>query len=187
MHSVDIAKFPLPKSMSNNTQQRSLKRQLFVWKDCASDPFNPGRQRGRSVILRIPFISFDRVADSSVGLNNPYCGLFLSCRSPSNTRLPLFQAPCHDPTLPTTWRSTTAQGSRVRHLQCKHARLVWSSYLLAGQFKHHLCTSWIWRGQVKGLPREDQITFPSLISTLHAQGSKTLKDLLCLAHMALGH
>ena len=32
-----------------------------------------------SRILRIPCISFDRVADSSVGLNNPYCGLFRSC------------------------------------------------------------------------------------------------------------
>ena len=82
-----------------------------------------------SRILRIPCISFDRVADSSVGLNNPYCGLFLSC-----SRLRILACPISSPM--SRWRSTTAQGSRVRHLQCKHARLVWSSrYLLAGQFK----------------------------------------------------
>ena len=51
------------------------------------------------------------------------CLIYLICRSPSNTPLPLFQSQCHNLTVPATWRSTTrAQDSRMRHLQCKHGR-----------------------------------------------------------------
>ena len=44
-HSVDIAEYSMPRGMSNNMQQRSLKQQLFVWRDCASDPLNLGRPK----------------------------------------------------------------------------------------------------------------------------------------------
>ena len=51
-------------------------------------------------------------------------------------------AACHHFALPTTWRSTTAQGSRMRYSQCENAPLVLSSlYLPAGQFNHHKAKS----------------------------------------------
>ena len=51
-------------------------------------------------------------------------------------------AACHYFALPTTWRSTTAQGSRMRYSQCENAPLVLSSlYLPAGQFNHHKAKS----------------------------------------------
>ena len=52
------------------------------------------------------------------------------------------KAACHHFALPTTWRSTTAQGSRMRYSQCENAPLVLSSlYLPAGQFNRHKAKS----------------------------------------------
>ena len=126
MHSVDIAEYSMPRGMSNNMQQRSLKQQLLVWKDCASDPLNLGRPKSGGFISRteeslLCFFLWPQI-------------IYLICRWPSNTPLPLFQSQCHDLTVPDTWKSTTAQGSRMRHFQCQNARLVGSSlYLPAGQ------------------------------------------------------
>ena len=105
---------------------------------------------------------------------------------------------------PPAEKSTAAQGHRIKHSQCENSRLVCSSHLPAGQFKHHLCNQRIWKGHVKKasesncycfLPteREDQnvfhenrcleITFLLLIATSYSQGYKTLQDLFCLAHV----
>ena len=152
MYSVDIAEYPVLKCMSNKMQQRSLKQQLLVWTDYASDPLNLGRPKSCEFIGRI-----EESLLCFVLWPQTFC---LICRWPSNTPLPLFQSQCHYLTVPATWRSTTtwrsmtAQGSRMRHLQCQNARLVCSSLCLpAGQSKHHLCTLRIRRGQVKGLPK----------------------------------
>ena len=52
MHSVDIAEYSMPRGMSNKMQQRSLKQQLLVWKDYASDPLNLGRPKSCGFIGR---------------------------------------------------------------------------------------------------------------------------------------
>ena len=66
------------------------------------------------------------------------------------------KAACHHFALPTTWRSTTAQGSRMRYSQCENAPLVLSSlYLPAGQFNHHKAKS----GALQGW--EDQRCSPA--------------------------
>ena len=113
------------------------------------------------------------------------------------------RSPCFQFTLPTSWK---IHGSPrpVRYFQCETARLVCS-----GQFKGHLQYQRIWQGWVKGLPKPlfypnwarrpkclpwkyiDVSKSPFCCSSplLHfaSYGSKTLQDLLCLAHMALDH
>ena len=87
MHSVDIAEYSMPRGMSNKMQQRSLKQQLLVWKDYASDPLNLGRPKscgfiGRNEESLLCFFLWPQT-------------VCLICRWPSNTPLPLFQSQCH--------------------------------------------------------------------------------------------
>ena len=56
-------------------QQRSLQQQLFERTAHQTLSLSVGRRGGSVISSNIPLISFDRIADSSVGLKLPSCGL----------------------------------------------------------------------------------------------------------------
>ena len=139
MHSVDIAEDSMPRGMSKKMQQRSLKQQLLVWKDCASDPLNLGRPKSCGFIGRI-----------EESLLCFFCGPTFFHLFADGLRI----LPCHcfDPNV-TTSLFPPPEDQRLRRVpewgicSANMQGSVWTRRYLPGQLMR------IWRGQVKGLPK----------------------------------